>query len=165
MEGPGRMCCTTHGSSAGGPPLNLYVGPHDSSSFVIALRECARPRLTANIVNCASAAARARTAVRLITRLPAPQSLSPALAAARCAFTPRAGAPLVGAVAASGRRYINSSPCLRHQRSGRTLLGPHRCECRRGAYITGLRPNLAFDTDVPWAALRAGPRPAGQLVR
>ena len=28
-----------------------------------------------------------------------------------------------------------------------------------------LRPNPASNADVPWAALRAGPQPAGQLAR
>ena len=188
-----------------------------SSSFVIALRECTRPLPAANIVNLASAAAPARTAFRLIRRLPALQSLSSPLAAARRAFTPRGCASFIRAVADRGRRYINSSPCLRrwrfgrsllrqlvavsravpsaslqlamaqcafipyacalivggdgghpynrpclrHPRSGRTLQRQRCSECEPRGHVTDLRPNPAFNADVPWAALRAGPRPAG----
>ena len=132
------------------------------------LREPAWSVATANGGNRASLAGRARTESRLVARLPAPTSLSSPLAAARCAFTPRACASIIRALAAGGRRRITSSPCLQHRHSGRRLAGQHRPEFRPRARITELWPNPAFErtrrgSDSTWR--RCGGAPLNWYVR
>ena len=136
---------------------------------VIALRECGWPLPTANIVNRASVASRARTAFHRVTSSRAVPSVSSPLTAARCAFIPRDCALFVHALIDGGRRYINSLPRLRHRTSGRRLLHQHRSECRPSAYITDPGPNPAVERPCRRGRLRSFARscrrPAAQLMR
>jgi len=129
--------------AAGPSPCTL--GLMTLASVLCASAESAKPVATAGVGNRTSGGGRPRTALRLLDRRPAPPAVASPLASSRCAITPGIAAPSLHAVAAGGRRRSNSSPGLRLQRSGRTLLVKHRPECRPSARITALGPNPALN--------------------
>ena len=129
----------------GATPVSFSLGLMTLASVLSASAKSAKPVAMASIGNRTSSGGRPRTPSRLLDRLPEPPTLASPLASSRCAFTPGATAPSFCAVAAGGRRRIHSSPGLQHQRSGRTLLVPHRPEWAPRACVTDLRPNPAVE--------------------
>ena len=115
------------------------------ASVLCASAKAAKSVATAGIDNRTSVGGRPRTASRLGDRLPAPPPLSSPSASLRCALTPGLTTASFHAVAASGRRRINSSPGLQHRRSGRTLLVQPRPEWPPRACVTALGPNPALN--------------------